>query len=205
MTYKIFISALTLIMLPFTVFSQNDKDKVYNQLLEKYGDLSSISLKYRSMDNRNIEGAIEAKRGNKYIIKMGNRIITCNGMSIWNYSIDDKNVIISKFDSDLHSNSIEKMFFSLLEEFIPSEMKKESSTRGTTFTILTLDGPKGSKFDVQKINLWLNRNMEIESFSLFRSGIEEKWAIWDIALNKKIANKTFDFIVPKGTEVIDLR
>ncbi len=205
MKIKSIIWLITLFFITMPLLSQNDKDKVYNQLLEKYGSLSSISLKYRSMDNKNIEGSIEAKRGNKYIIKMGNRIITCNGKAIWNYSIDDKNVIISNFDSDLHSNSIEKMFFSLLEEFVPLEMKRESSSRGTTFTILTLESPKGTQFDVQRINLWLNRNSEIESFSLIRNGIEEKWAVWDIAINRKIADKTFDFIVPKGTEVIDLR
>lgn len=184
--------------------AQNDKDAVYNALLEKYGELSSISLKFKSMDNQHIEGSIEAKKGNKYILKMGNRIITCNGKSLWNYSIDDNNVIVSKFDKSIHTNSIENMFFSLLEEFSPTSMKKESSTRGTSFTILTL-ASNTNKSDINQIKIWIDNSGNIASFSLVKNNKEEKYAVWDIFTNKKMQDKQFDFTAPKGAEVIDLR
>lgn len=187
-------------------FAENDKDMVYNKLIEKYGDLSSVTLKFKSMDNDRIDGTIEAKKGNKYLIRMANRLIVCNAKSIWNYSIDDNNVIVSKFDKDLHSNSIEKLFFSLLQSFTPTAMKKESSSKGTSFTVLTLKSDeKENAMNIKQIKLWLDKNYNIESFSFLKDGNEERWAVWDIFTNTKIQDKTFDFKVPKGAEVIDLR
>lgn len=186
--------------------AQNDKVEAYNKVLEKYGELATISLKFKSLDNSKLEGSIEAKSGNKYVLRMGSRIITCNGKTIWNYSIDDNNVIVSKFDPSLHSNSIEKLFFSLIESFSPTELKKESSSKGTSFTMLTLaNKDNNAKFEFDAIKLWLNSSYEIESFSLMKKKSEERWAISNLTTNKKISDKTFNFTPPKGAEIIDLR
>ncbi len=183
---------------------QNDKDAVYNALLDKYGELTSISLKFQSMNNKSITGSLTAKKGNKYVLKIGSRTITCNGKSLWNYSTDDSVVIITKFDKSIHTNSIENMFFSLLEEFSPIAMKSESSSKGTSFTVLTL-GSNNSQSDIKQIKLWIGKNGDIASFSLIKNSSEEKWAVWDILINKKVQDKQFEFSAPKGAEIMDLR
>ncbi len=193
-------------LLSANLFSQNDKDIVYNQLIEKYGDLKSISLQFKSMDNPRVEGSLQAKRGNKYRLEMGSRIITSNAKFIWNYSIDDKNVIVSRFDKGLHSNSIENLFFTFLQDFSPVSLKKENSSKGTSFTILTLKSVNNDEnINIESITLWLDQNSNIQSFAIENGKSTEKWSVWNLNTNPNLTDKSFDFRVPKGAELIDLR
>lgn len=191
------------IFIAVSLFAQNDKVQVYNALLNKYGNLSSISLKFKSLNNSNLEGYLEAAKGNKYILKFADRTITCDGKTIWNYSEVDKNVLISNFESSSHTNSLENFFFNLISQLNPVELKKESSSRGTSFTILTLE-PKTSE-EFSQIKLWIDAKGEIASLSIIKNKMEEKWALWDIRLNPKFDKNHFTYKIPKNIEVIDLR
>jgi outer membrane lipoprotein-sorting protein len=83
------------------------------------------------------------------------------------------------------------------------ELKKESSSRGTSFTILTLEPKEISEFN--KIKVWIDTQGEIVSISIFKNKVEEKWAIWDFRINPKFDKNHFTFKIPKDVEVIDLR
>lgn len=194
---------ILILIIAFASLLAQDKNQAYNSLINKYGNLTSISLKFKSLNNANIEGKLEAQKGNKYILHLGDHTITCNGKTLWNYSSEDKNVIISNFDSNVHTNSLENFFFTLISQLNPVELKKESSSRGTSFTILTLEPKETSEFS--KIKLWLDTQGEIVSISILKNKIEEKWAIWDTRLNPKFDKNHFNFKVPKDIEVIDLR
>jgi|YNPMSStandDraft_1061717.scaffolds.fasta_scaffold00431_20 outer membrane lipoprotein-sorting protein len=194
---------ILIFLLAFASIFAQDKDQVYNSLLKKYGNLTSISLKFKSLSNANIEGKLEAQKGNKYILHLGDRTLTCNGKTLWNYSSEEKNVIISNFDSNVHTNSLENFFFTLISQLNPVELKKESSSRGTSFTILTLEPKEISEFN--KIKVWIDTQGEIVSISIFKNKVEEKWAIWDFRINPKFDKNHFTFKIPKDVEVIDLR
>lgn len=185
------------------VFAQNDKSQLYNSLLSKYGDINSISLKFKSLNNHSLEGKLDAQKGNKYVLRLGDRVITCNGKTLWNYSETDNNVIVSNFDSNIHTNSIENFFFSLISQLNPVELKVESSTRGTSFRILTLEPKTSEQFS--QIKLWIDSKGEIASIAIIKDKIEEKWAIWDVRINPKFEKEHFNFKAPKNVETIDIR
>ncbi|MCX8054074.1 MAG: outer-membrane lipoprotein carrier protein LolA [Ignavibacteria bacterium] len=199
MRTKLIVFLLTVV----SVFAQNDKTQVYNSLLTKYGNITSISLKFKSLNNHSLEGKLDAQKGNKYVLRMGDRVITCNGKTLWNYSETDKNVIISNFDSNIHTNSLENFFFSLISQLNPVELKVESSSRGTSFKILTLEPKTSEQFS--QIKLWIDTKGEIASISIIKDKNEEKWAIWDVRINPKFEKEYFNFKAPKNVETIDIR
>jgi len=176
------------------VFAQNDKSQLYNSLLSKYGDINSISLKFKSLNNHSLEGKLDAQKGNKYVLRLGDRVITCNGKTLWNYSETDNNVIVS---------NLENFFFSLISQLNPVELKVESSSRGTSFRILTLEPKTSEQFS--QIKLWIDSKGEIASIAIIKDKIEEKWAIWDVRINPKFEKEHFNFKAPKNVETIDIR
>ena len=185
------------------VFAQNDKSQLYNSLLSKYGDINSISLKFKSLNNHSLEGKLDAQKGNKYVLRLGDRVITCNGKTLWNYSETDNNVIVSTLHSNIHTNSLENLFFSLISQLNPVELKVESSSRGTSFRILTLEPKTSEQFS--QIKLWIDSKGEIASIAIIKDKIEEKWAIWDVRINPKFEKEHFNFKAPKNVETIDIR
>ncbi len=197
------IKIIVFLLAVASVFAQNDKVQVYNSLLSKYGDINSISLKFKSMNNKSLEGKLDAQKGNKYVLRLGDRIITCNGKTLWNYSETDNNVIVSNFDSNIHTNSLENFFFSLISQLNPVELKAESSSRGTSFRILTLEPKTSEQFS--QIKLWIDSKGEIASIAIIKDKIEEKWAIWEVRINPKFEKEYFIFKAPKNVEIIDVR
>ena len=47
-----------------------------------------------------ISGTVKAKRGNKYVLDMGDRVPMSNGVAVWNYAKGPNSVVISNFFED---------------------------------------------------------------------------------------------------------
>lgn len=205
---KIFFIALIGLLHFSQLFAQNDKDAVYNKLIEKFHNIKSLEIDFELKENPAYSGKITAKKGNKYIIEMENRKIVCNGSSIWNYSAKAKNVVINKFDPAKAGFSVEDLFFSILLAYEPVELVKESTSKGGSGLILKLVPPKKeSEIDnVKSVSLWLDQG----SYKIYTVAIDDgngmqTWFIDRILLNEKVSDKIFEYTPPKGIEVIDMR
>ena len=205
----LYFATFSFFALSIDLSAELSKESVNNKLKEKYEDISSISFGFSSLDNYNFKGAIKAKKGNKYILSMPGRDIVSNGKTIWNVATADKKVIISNYeDSGEGSLSIENLFFHFLDNYEPTELAKESSSKGKSQYVLTLN-PSVSDFqfgNYSQIRLWLSINdLNIEQIELSGDYEINTYAIEDIKTNNKIKDRTFDYIPEEEMEIIDLR
>jgi len=185
------------------------KESIYKDLKSTYAGMESISFNYSFSDNPNIHGSIKAKKGNKYIISMGDREIYCNGETIRNVTKNDNKAIISSYEEDDEDAlSIENIFFYFLDKYKPSKLAKQNTSKGISHYVLSLI-PKNSDSEYQgikAITLWLDYNdLAIEKVKLDSDSGVNEFNISNIKRNKKIKNSEFDFNVPKDMEVIDFR
>ena len=188
-----------------SLFSQNMKDDIFQNLKTKFSKLETVSFSYTMGSNSSIQGSIIAKKGDKYKIIFQNRIVLCNGKNIWNYDIENKSVIISKFESMKESASIETIFFDLLNNYKPENYESQTNSKGIKTNVLILKALKEDKNSMQKIKLYLDKNLNITAVGMIKNYREEAWQIDKLKINDKIADNYFEFEIKKDIEVIDLR
>ena len=187
--------------------SQYDKSSIYDALNKKFGKLQSVSLKFSSSENREMTGSLKALRGNKYVLQIGQRTIVSNGKIITNYDKSENKVVISNYETT-NATSIDEFFFSFIESYQPSNLIRETkSDKGFNYILEITPVDKSKKIkDIDYAKLWLNQNtLEIIRLQLFNTSGFHEWTISNLKLNPKFSDNTFEFKIPKGAEVIDLK
>jgi len=190
----------------FNGLAQGAKDNLFEKLKAQYSNLESISLNFTLNENKAVNGQLLAKKGNKYVLSIANRKITCDGNTIWNYVPENKNVLISKFESHNESASIEKIFFEFTKNFKANNLyePEEDNINSNMMLELVPVGEDGN--DITMVRLVLNPgNLSIKRIVIIRNYAEESWNITNLKLNSQVADNKFVFKAPEGVEIIDLR
>ncbi|MCX6148430.1 MAG: outer-membrane lipoprotein carrier protein LolA [Candidatus Kapabacteria bacterium] len=195
-----------LIILIFTniLLSQNDKNEVFNSITNKFKNLKTISIDYISQDGT--QANIKAKKGDKYIINLNNRIIYNDGKTIWNYNIKENNVIINSKNINLKNQfTIDDLFFDIINNSKVISLKSIVKTNFTISKIIEIE-PNNKSFKIDKIEMSLNSNNEIKILKLQLDGKPISFVISDIKVNLELNDKLFKFVqTNKETEMIDMR
>ncbi|HRP02754.1 MAG TPA: outer-membrane lipoprotein carrier protein LolA [Candidatus Kapabacteria bacterium] len=199
-----------LLVIFFIIFLQSnliyslDKNEVYNKLKSQYNDLQTISLEFKSDGKYSQTTFFTAKRGNKYRISTNDREIFCNSTTIWNYSVRDKNVIISNVKSS-KSPSLEQIFFDFAKNYQPIKFTKNHTSKGKNSSVLELEAKDNRSEQYNQINLILNDIFQIIGIELVKNYKSEKYSVSNIKLNEKLDDKYFEFNKNDKIEIIDLR
>ena len=190
-----------------TAFAEKSKEDVYNYLKNKYADAKALTVDFEIKDV-NAKGSLSVKRGNKYKIEFNDRTIVCDGKSLWNYDKAQKKVILSNYEKDDESVSLEDFFFSFLRDYKPAALSVRKQENGRGQYLLTLKPSSDSKKlnQVNEVILSIDiKTMKIVSVSVDDVDTFMTWEISKLKTHKDMPDKIFDFKTPKGTELIDLR
>ncbi len=204
----IVIFLILAILLPNQAFSQKSKEEIHRDLLKKYDKLSSIELNFAMKGNSDFQGTVKAKKGNKYFLRMPIMTVICNGKQVWNYNEKDKKVIVSTFDKNaVGSFSIDKFFFSFLNDFTPDKLVREQTSGKTSIYVISfLPKDKSKTNQLRSFKVWLSKNQnDITTIEFDNNGNVQRFDVSRIKVNAKFNDKIFDFVAPKGVEVIDLK
>jgi outer membrane lipoprotein-sorting protein len=183
-----------------TMSSSQTKEEIFEKLRTKFGNLKSISFKFESKDDKSFTGSLIADNENRYLLTLPNKKIVCDGQSIWNYSSTEKQVIISKYKKN-SAAAIHNIFFEIINNFIPVNLTQENSGKSSLFNLYLKSKNENNNY----INLILNKKQEIISISYNYNNSLGNFKIKKLKTNQKIQKGTFNFIIPKTTEIIDLR
>jgi len=206
---NIFKIILVLILLSniFSVTqSQSKKDSVYKELVNIYKHVVQVSFNFKLLEE-NFTGSLTAKKGNKYKMVVGDRIIICNAKNIWNYSPKENKVVISSFEESSDHVSIEGLFFSFIENFEPVKISEKEFSKNQTALILSLKPRKNynSLHQISSVDIWIDSG----TYDILRFHITEPqtmtWLVSKLRLRKKADDGIFEFVPNKDATVIDLR
>ena len=209
-TMCLFVNSMILIFLfNILVKAQNDKNKIYNDLINKYGKITSIESSFQDETNFSGKCKLKAKIGNKYSINIAENKIVCDGKTIWNYNQKRKNVVVSDFTTEIGGITLDYFFFNVLENLEPISLKTqipaENKNSGQKSYILELQN-KDKLSDIRQVNLFISSDLKkIDAIEIVTSSGSQKWKIINLLINKKISDSDFNFKVPENVEVIDMR
>lgn len=206
----ILISSLVMGMLfSFTLSAQQKTEEVYNAVKKKYGSASSLQCNFSSVlgTQTPITGTVKAKKGNKFMLDLGSRIIVCNGETVWNYTKTTNTVVVSNYE-DKGQISIEKVFFTYLNAYTSAATFSEQTSKGEKYTTLRLLPPTPEKVinGVKSISIALNpKTLAMQRISLTDPSGTQLWKISSLKTDTKLADSVFEFTPPKDVQVVDMR
>lgn len=174
-----------------------DKKSLFNELKDEFKELNSIEIYFINRDTPEVTGHIIAKKGNKYRITMGDRIISSDGVTVWNYSITQNTVLISNF-KEINSGSLENLFFTEINNSKPISLNTINSTSKPYKYELKIKNDETE----MSYKIFLSDSKKI--YSVLFDDIDEEWILEK--LNKNITTpSSFEPKFDKDVEIIDLR
>ncbi len=204
---KIIIIALFSFLCFNNIFALEKKD-VQAYIDNSFAKLTSLGADFTDLNNKLNSGYIKAMKGNKYRINSRDRVIVCDGKKIWNYSIKDNKVLISKFDNDRNSLSLENIFFDILKNSKLKTLKKETSTNKNFNKLYAADfeisEADKQKYKVDKLKIMLDEQKNIKYLIFNYKSESQQIQVNFLSLNKKMKDSDFKFKAPKKCEVIEL-
>lgn len=188
-----------------TVFAFSlDKDKVFEKLQNRLLRIKSVKIDFEVV-NSHIKGVLFVDLLGKYRLELKKkdrvqRIITSNGKTVWNYSPFDKKVVVSNFETD-QSLGLQNFFERLGKDFSPISYERELNSLFGSRDVLILK----SKSTNQIVKVYLDEKLEIKGIQFNENGSDEYYKLLKIDYGYKHRKGFFEFKIPKGIEVIDLR
>ena len=191
------------------MIAQQSSEEVYAAVKKKYGGASSLQCSFSSVlgGQPSIIGTVKAKKGNKFVLDLGSRIIACNGETVWNFTKTTNTVVVSNY-VDKGQISIEKVFFTLLSAYTSATTFAERTSKGEKYITLRLLPPSPDKIinGVRSISLELSpKLLAIQRISLIDPSGTQLWKVSSLKTESKLSDSIFEFTPPKDAQVVDMR
>ncbi|MFN3781124.1 MAG: LolA family protein [Candidatus Kapaibacteriota bacterium] len=194
-----------LIILPAVELLSLDKDKVFENLKAKYSSANSLKISF-SLRNSSLQGTLAIQQPNLFRLVLNydnlpEKIIVCDGKTLWNYSPRNNNVIISNILEE-DSPSLQNFFTTILTNYTAHSLAKEINSALGSSLLLTL---KSAEAPSQLVRIYLDNKFSIKAIDLDNDDSTSFYIIKKIHFNPKFPKNYFHFLPPKGTEVFDYR
>lgn len=205
---RIFIVTLTALILyslqTVLVLAQAvpNADEIFSAVQKKYADGTSLRVKF-IMKSEDIRGSLVLKRGNKYILELSGRTIVSNGKTVWNYNTTEKKVVISDFRDNPDNISPERIFMNFPRGYKPS-LTVEKNTNDLLLS-LTPAKSRDQISDMQRVGMKLSKDLKLKNIAIFDGSTLHEWDITSIIPDAGVPDSAFEWKVPQGVQVIDLR
>lgn len=183
------------------ILQAETKESAYNHFKNKFENLTSVKLIFQSDENKSDRGELIATNQNEFRIITNDRIIICDGKSIYNHSVSQKQVVISEAEQTL-SNPIYNTFFKIINNSKPISLKQTSNSKKGTNYILTFVSNEDKS---EIIDLYFDKNKVIYQIGFNMKNTSGNYKISKLQINPKINPTTFEFKTNDKLEVIDLR
>lgn len=166
----------------------------------RYRSLTSISMRFSGTDG--ISGSITARKGGKYRIEAGGRIIACDGRTVWNAQASTKSVIVNAYKPLSNEVSLERVFFEIISVYRSSIV--EQSPNGTILR-LTAPQPTAIIANVTSLDITLDASANVSKIVVASGPSKITYSISKMRTNQSTPSSFFTYTIPKGWEVLDLR
>lgn len=200
LTLKILFLFLFIIFTNFNLNSQT-KEEAFNYFKDKLTKIETISFNFVSINDPNYKGYIIANKSNMFKMALADRILVCDGSSVWNYDLKQKQVVISDFGRT-QSASLQNIFFNITENYKPINLQSVLGTKKKNYNLLTLASTNNPNETIE-LSYDDKYNITNIKFNIVKNSGNIK--ISNLKYNPKTSKETFQFKLPKDVEQIDLR
>ena len=152
-----------------------------------------------------MSGRFYMKKPNRFRIQTDVQTVVTDGHTVWSYSPATKQVIINDYDPGAMPLRPDNFLFSFPDEERVSYVARERLD-GADHHVVDV-APKDSTLGIRTMRVWVDgdhwlaRRVQYVSFSEDTT----RYALNHVRLNPRLADSTFAFTIPPGTDVVDFR
>lgn len=190
---------LSLILFSFTAFAQNGEELLKN-VQNKYKSIKDLIADIQQTSSGNLSGKIAYKQGDLFRVELKNMTIISNGSTIWNFNKKDNKVIISNVDKTNPSTFSLNTF---LDDY-PGKTNVAIEKSGDK-NILTLTPKNNQSLNFNRIVLTVNKENLVEKIIVDKASGTSTFTLSNYKVNQNLDDAKFNFIPPKGSNIVDLR
>ncbi len=203
-----------------TVMAEENIKNIVNNLQSKYENIYDFSAKFNEVNEAKFLGAPASRKGKVYYKKPGkfkymytgsvnddnfNHEIITNGVTMWYYKPNEKQVIIFESKEVLENEFFLPFLFG--NEKITNKFEvalKESATKEAKDSYLVALRPKDPDTGVKWILLVVDKDTYLiqQINTYFESNSVTRIAFEEIKTNQNLKDSFFNFQVPSGVELI---
>lgn len=200
-----FITLLFLFVYNYSVQSGNELLKRIQNEFRSFENFSAqftqIIYDEQGKSTGRTSGKFTYKKKNKFIVELKSSSIVSNGETIWNYDKKLKRVVISYFDDEPTSFSLDRFVFDYPALCRARSVKIDEPNQQLLELI-----PKDENLNFKSIKIWVGESYFINKLEIVDlSDLKFTIQISDVKKNQDISDSKFTFYPPKGIQIIDLR
>ncbi|RCK71922.1 MAG: hypothetical protein IGBAC_0722 [Ignavibacteriae bacterium] len=208
---KYFKILLILFLSQSVLHSQNADDilkkaeKKYNVIKDAIIEFTQINVFGVSKIENKFDGKLWMKKNNKYKIVLENQTIVTNGKIVWSYYPLNNQVIIDDYKDEPESFSPDKIMVNVPLNYNAILIGTEKLFNKNTFVIKLT--PRNERSLIKSMKVWLNK----EEYFMEKVEIVDvsdnitTYISKSITINAGLKDEIFQFSIPQGVEVLDLR
>jgi outer membrane lipoprotein carrier protein len=186
--------------------------EVTDKLQKRYDALQDATAHFTqhvkfgfSKIEQDFAGTFRMKRPNKYRVETEYQTLVTDGGTVWSYSPVNKQVLIDRYKESSDSFAPEQFLLNLPANYYASMVQEEKNSDATLIVLKLV--PKDDQSFIKSMKVWVEEGSwvvrRVEMLDV--NDTEKTYNVQDIKINTGLANGTFTFTAPAGTEVVDLR
>ena len=194
-------------------FHDAEAEKVLKELQTKLNSYANVLIEFAFQSEKDdkiideMRGSISVK-GTRYVLTTPMLQIYCNGVTVWSYLPEQKEVTVSDYSEDDDSQMMNPL--SLVKNYAKhyrSNFIKEGLNKGVMEQIIDLTPLKASSLLKVRLVIDKNKKQIIRIILYEKDGMRYTYAITKFLTNQPIDDKkfTFDTAANPNVEVIDMR
>ena len=200
------VRILLFFIIPMLLQAQS-ADDVITKLQSKFATIQNLKSNFsqtiqsaQNTNSINFDGEFYYKKENSFSIILPKRNIISDGESIWNYDKTQNKVVISTFENENTTFSLNEIIYSYPKKCDLSVIKND----GNIFIVKAV--PNDSELSFKEAYLTINSNYILNKIEIIDfNNIKYTFKLFSIKINQKIDAEIFQFSPSNEVEVIDLR
>ena len=210
---KLTIAFAILMMSALPLFAEPPSAmQIVKNVQDNYNKIEDATIKFTqtvvfplSKVSRTTSGTLYIKKGNKYRIDTEDKVIVTDGKTSWVYLPQSQQVLRDNFRNDKNTITPEKFLLDVPEDYFAVLLSTNKTTKGNLY-VLRLT-PKSDNSFIRAITI----EIEDSSWTIKSAVISDMndtrytYDVESLKTNTGLPNSEFEFVPPKGAQVVDLR
>ena len=194
-------------------YQDAESTEILKELSKKISAYKSISIDFtfRSEKNEKLVDEIKGStiiKGEKYVLKTTQQEIYCDGINLWNYLPEQKEVTVSLFDKNDNSQMMNPVkIIQNYEKSYKSAFIKETIEKGVLIQVIDLTPTKTTSYYKVRLTLDKNKNQIMRLTVYEKQGMQYVYIVNKFEVNQTLSDTQFVFDTAKfpNVEIIDIR
>jgi len=156
-------------------------------------------------EQQTIKGDFTLCGESQFRITTDDQIIVSDGKTLWTYSKPTNRVIVDKIENTENDWLPQKLFLKTRKEY-RNRLSGEETLRDRQYYVIEFNAEKDDLY-VTQIKVWIDKETwiphKIEQTDISRN--RTIYTLNNVQTGQPIENKSFEFQIPEGAEIIDLQ